>query len=104
MLYKRRFEMILFNDMNHDQKRQAILEMLHDGIAAVEFVKVNGEHRKMPCTLSAIHMPPADPKPVTESQKPPRKENLDVIRAFVVDIQEWRSFRIDSVISVVHVQ
>jgi hypothetical protein len=84
--------------MSLDDKRNYLLSMLSIGECVVEFTKVNGEHRVMPCTLSAQIIPPA---PVREStEKKERKVNTDVLRVFVTDINEWRSFRIDSVISI----
>jgi hypothetical protein len=31
-----------------------------------------------------------------EEKKVPRKLNIDTLRVFVTDIQEWRSFRIEN--------
>lgn len=88
-----------FNTMSLDDKRNYLINMLSLGECVVEFTKVNGEHRVMPCTLSAQIIPPAPVKTITEN-KPERKVNTDVLRVFVTDINEWRSFRIDSVISI----
>lgn len=74
--------------------REQLLTALHNGPCTVTFTKVNGEKRVMPCTLQASMLPPAPP--VVEG-KVPRKENLDTIRVFCTDKNEWRSFRVDSV-------
>jgi len=79
------------------EKRQELTEILRSGVATVEFTKVNGERRVMPCTLQAELLPPA--KPLAEG-KVERKENEQTLRVFCTDKQEWRSFRIDSVLSV----
>jgi len=79
------------------EKRQELTEILRARVATVEFTKVNGERRVMPCTLKAELLPPA--KPLTEGRVE-RQENEQTLRVFCTDKQEWRSFRIDSVLSV----
>lgn len=98
---------MMFEGLSQQEKRDLILALLHDGEIVVEFTKVNGEVRKMPCTLAESLLPPPPvhytntdspidfPKPKKE-----RKQNLDVISVFCTDKQEWRSFRVDSVISI----
>lgn len=76
--------------------RTSLLEQLHAGPCVVTFTKVNGEKRVMPCTLQASLLPIAPSKEVVTE----RKENLDTIRVFCTDKQEWRSFRVDSVIDI----
>lgn len=83
--------------------RQQLSEMLHSGRYEVEFTKVNGEKRIMPCTLNESLIPP---EPVHESntdKSAPKKEkkiNPDVLNVWCLDKKEWRSFRIANVISV----
>lgn len=81
-----------------DEKRLALIEMLSKGICTVTFTKVNSETRTMPCTLMSNLLPPSLMRENTEKKE--RKVNTDVLRVFVTDIQQWRSFRIDSVISI----
>lgn len=78
--------------------RTSLLEQLHAGPCVVTFTKVNGEKRVMPCTLQASLLPVAPT--IKEVVKEGRKENLDTIRVFCTDKQEWRSFRVDSVIDI----
>ena len=81
--------------------RDEIKQLLTEGVYNVEFTKVNGEHRVMPCTLSAALLPIIPVKVVAEGKEvKERKESLDTLRVFCTDKNEWRSFRIDSVISV----
>ena len=90
-----------------DEKRDYILAQLREGVATVTFTKVNGEQRVMPCTLQESLLPPA-PVHYTNTDNPidfptPKKErkvNPDIISAFCTDKQEWRSFRIDSVLGI----
>jgi hypothetical protein len=59
----------------------------------VIFTKVNGEERDMQCTLNMDTIP-VDKQPKTG------KEHVDsVIRAFDINKQEFRSFRVENVIS-----
>jgi hypothetical protein len=50
----------------------------------------------MPCTLDPTILPTQN---LTEEKKIPRKINIETLRVFVTDINEWRSFRIENVIS-----
>ena len=86
--------------------REQLNELLHTGECVVEFTKVNGEVRAMPCTLNEALIPPP---PVHETNtdnpidfpKPKRekKANPDVMNVWCLDKKEWRSFRIANVIS-----
>lgn len=78
--------------------REDLIKLLESKECVVEFTKVDGTYRKMPCTLAPQLIPLA---PVVEGKvKKERKENPNVIRVFCTDKKEWRSFRIDSVISI----
>lgn len=61
----------------------------------VSFTKKDGTHRDMVCTLKPDSLPPQ----VDLEESIGRKTNDDVIAVFDVVKQDWRSFRIDSVIS-----
>lgn len=79
--------------------REEILEKLHNGIVNVLFLKSDGTEREMKATLLAEHLPPA--KEVSENEvKKERKVNEEVVVAWDMDKQAWRSFRLDSVITV----
>jgi hypothetical protein len=80
--------------------REQLSELLHTGECVVEFTKVNGEVRSMPCTLKAELIPPAPVKVLEEGQAPKEKKvNPDVMSVWCLDKKEWRSFRIVNVIS-----
>lgn len=77
--------------------RDQLSDLLHSGECVVEFTKVNGEVRTMPCTLSESLIPTA---PVVEGKVVKEKKvNLDVLNVWCLDKKEWRSFRIANVIS-----
>ena len=75
--------------------RNEIVEQLKQNLCEVTFTKVNGEQRTMPCTLREDFLPVQET--VSESK---RKPNDDVVSVWVTDINQWRSFRVDSVISI----
>ena len=75
--------------MNYQEYKAA----LADGVRTVYFTKVNGEKRRMDCTLNPKYIP-EDMRPSSDSQV---KENTEVVRVYVVGASGWRSFRVDSV-------
>lgn len=86
--------------------REQLSDLLHSGECIVEFTKVDGTVRTMPCTLNEALLPPM-PVHETNTDNPidfpaPRKEkkvNPDVMSVWCLDKKEWRSFRIANVIS-----
>jgi hypothetical protein len=72
-------------------------QLLLENECIVEFVKVNGEVRSMPCTLKPDLIPPQ--QPLAEG-KEPKKPNPNVTVVWCTDKKEWRSFRTDSLISI----
>ena len=80
---------------------EALRTLLLENECVVEFTKVNGEVRSMPCTLDSRIVPPApEPKVLAEGEVPRvKKENLNVMNVWCLDKKEWRSFRIANVIS-----
>lgn len=85
--------------------REQLSELLHSGECEVEFTKVNGEKRVMPCTLNESLIPPPvqviNKDNSVDSLKPKRekKSNPEVMSVWCLDKKEWRSFRIANVIS-----
>lgn len=78
-------------------EKTQILEILKEGIHNVTFTKVDGSTRVMPCTLDPTILP--SQQPINED-KVTRKANESTIRAWATDVQDWRSFRVDNVITV----
>lgn len=91
--------------MNTLSKPQ-IQEILLKGECVVEFTKLNGEKRTMPCTLKESLIPKKPAKMhVTNTDNPidlpkERKENPEVVNVWCTDKQAWRGFRIDKIISI----
>jgi hypothetical protein len=78
--------------------RDEIISTLQDGVCEVTFTKVNGEIRRMPCTLRNNLLPPMSTKELRESKS--KKENLDNLSVWCTDKNEWRSFKIANVTEV----
>ena len=71
-----------------------IKETLQAGqVICVEFVKKNGELRKMKCTTNLDIIPESE----HPSEDATRIFNEEVIRAYDIEMKGWRSFRVDSV-------
>lgn len=87
-------------------KRKAeIYELLRQHICEVTFVKVNGELRTMPCTISQDHIPAAAFKPtrlsindiLLEKTNKPRAKSEHNLSVWCTDKSEWRSFKVANV-------
>ena len=72
---------------------QEILELLYKNDCEVTFTKVDGSVRVMPCTLREAAMPQRDADKFHKT----RVVNENVISAFCLDKNEWRSFRVANV-------
>ena len=78
--------------------RNEILNALRNGDVIIEFTKVNGDYRKMICTLNESVVPKATKEdPLT--QKKVRAINEDVCVVWDVNAKGWRSFRWDNVVN-----
>lgn len=73
----------------------SIIDQLRSNVLQVTFSKVNGEERIMPCTLQADYMPEILESKI--NQVDDFSVNKSVVRAFAIDKQSWRSFRVDNV-------
>jgi len=74
-------------------KRENIKEVLSNHIARVKFMKTDGTERVMECTLQESILPKVEEvsnRPVNEA----------VLPVWDVEKNAWRSFRIDSIMSV----
>ena len=76
--------------------RDELKSRLREGVCKVTFTKVDGDTRIMHCTLNESMMPELV---VAEAKEKPRKENLDVVAAWDIEKKDWRSFRLDSIVS-----
>jgi hypothetical protein len=90
-------------------KRETVIELLQKECAVVTFTKGDGTERVLNCTLQAEYLPMPTPPPVASETtartaelitKPARVVNEHVVAAWDTDINEFRSFRLDSVITI----
>ena len=81
--------------------RNDLVERLTKGKVNLQFTKTNGELRSMNCTLNSDMIPnkPEQKDPTKELSG--RKVNENVVSVWDLDKNDWRSFRVDSIISVV---
>ena len=73
--------------------RQEIIDLLQNNTCLVTFKKKDETERRMLCTLQQSVVPAVKGTGV--------KKTDDVISVFDIEKEDWRSFRVDSVISVV---
>tara|TARA_Y100000389_G_scaffold10122_1_gene9447 strand:- start:712 stop:1068 length:357 start_codon:yes stop_codon:yes gene_type:complete len=79
--------------------RDALMELLKKEVAVVTFKKLNGDERKMPCTLIADFLPPAK-KDDAITQKKVREISDKVCAVWAVESKGFRSFRYDRVTNI----
>lgn len=73
--------------------KSEIIALLNEGVVEVEFLKTNGEYRKMSATLKAELLPEVVRE--IEEKAAPRKKNDDALAVWDYDAKGWRSFRWD---------
>lgn len=78
--------------------KEEIVSMLQAGICEITFTKVNGETRKMPCTLKGELLPTVSVKELREEKT--RKVNTDNLSVWCTDKNAWRSFKLENFISI----
>jgi hypothetical protein len=84
-------------------EREALEKFFKDHAhVEVTFTKVDGTVRTMPCTLNEAMLPVVEQVIPAADAPPPRvkKHNPAVMSVFCTDKGEWRSFRVDNVISI----
>lgn len=75
--------------------KDLILQSLREGVVTVKFTKKDGTERDMKCTLQESYISPYEKK--TDREKVASDSNISV---WDIENQGWRSFRVDSVISI----
>ena len=90
--------MIDFAGTSYDAETQykIIQDVLHNGVFLVEFTKINGELRTMPCTLHKDWMP----SEAIKEHHSTRLHDPETMSVWCTDKQAWRSFKTMRVISV----
>ena len=73
--------------------KDAIFNLLKDNVVTIVFEKVNGDLRKMRCTLKESILP----KYTSEQTDNKRKVSDQTLAVYDLDVEDWRSFRVNSV-------
>jgi hypothetical protein len=86
--------MKVYKMMNKHELKQT----LENGVVTVVFTKVDGTERTLKCTLLPEYMP-SDVAPGQQllTEASPRAENPNTISVWDIENNGWRSFRLDSV-------
>ena len=73
-------------------------QILENGVATVIFTKVDGTEREMKCTLLPEYLPQdVAPEQQLLTEVLPKAENPNILAVWDIESQGWRSFRVDSV-------
>ena len=86
-----------WNEFTAQQRNHWLRENLKQDLE-ITFTKVDGTERVMNCTLSEDIVPPLD----TTAVKQKRIQNPDVLAVWDIEANGWRSFRFDSIKSIVY--
>lgn len=76
-----------------DFDREEVKNLLRENKCSITFEKVNGDIRKMLCTLNSTFIPKEE---VEAGEKRSKIENQDVLPVYDLDVNGWRSFRWNS--------
>ena len=79
------------------EEKKFLTTLLKKNVLEVLFTKADGSERKMVCTLKYEHLPKEEIKEST------RRENVNVIPVWDLELMAWRSFRPDSLIMYTYV-
>lgn len=84
--------------MENEMTYEEIVNTLREGVVNLSFTKVkDGEVRNMKATLVS-DMIPSDKMPKTDANANTEKNQL-AVRVFDLDLNDWRSFRVDSLLT-----
>jgi hypothetical protein len=86
------------SEQDSDRFKKWLRSNLKSGLVTVTFIKKDGTERVMKCTTNPTYVMFKDPT-ILESKKE-RKVNEDVMPVFDTEAGHWKSFRWDSVKSI----
>ena len=75
-------------------------ELLTNTICDVTFTKTDGTIRNMAATLMAEHLPIIRVDDPTQHSISKREENPKILAVWDMDKNDWRSFRLNTIVSV----
>jgi len=79
------------------EKLSMLKELLQESTCNVKFTKVDGTERELICTLNPDILKETV---FSDSQKRKTSEETGVLPVYLPQTNEWRSFRVDNVISI----
>jgi len=84
-------------------EREEILGLLHNNVCNISFHKVSGELRNMRGTLQESVIPDQKDNGTTNEINTGRIRDVNpsVVVVYDLDMNDWRSFRIENLISIV---
>lgn len=82
-----------WDDITHSIRNQ-LVEDLKENVLNITFLKKDGDRRTMRCTLDGTKVD------IPETKGSNKKPNLSICSVWDLDLNQWRSFRVESVISV----
>lgn len=80
--------------------KERLRNLLKKTIAEITFEKMDGTIRTMNATLMEEHLPVIRQDDPTEYNKTRRDENPKILAVWDMDKEDWRSFRVESVLKV----
>ena len=82
-------------------ERDNVKTVLQNHIGLVRFMKVEGTERLMKCTLKPDLLPPKETDRLQQAGFDPQKPvNEKILSVWDLEKEGWRSFRIDSIMSI----
>lgn len=81
--------------------KERMKSILKEGIVTVTFTKIDGSPRVMNCTLQPEFLPKKGVELLLVEARNERADNPNAIAVWDIDSEGWRSFRLDSVKSVI---
>jgi len=76
-----------------EEKHKFITTMLRENICIVDFIKVNGDARSMPCTLREDLMPVSAVVIASEISDTIKLDNFETITVWCTDQNAWRAMK-----------
>jgi hypothetical protein len=88
-----------FDDTQEQQLKSWLDGLLHEGNVIIEFEKKDGTTRRMKCTLNQEYISENYVAPEKKTDRT-RTPAVGVLSVFDVDINEWRSIRVNSILAI----
>lgn len=89
--------MKIIGNVPPDVMKRLLIDTMKAKSAVVEFTKINGEVRTMFATLKPALLPAREGKEAPVKQ---RRQSEHALPVFDLELQQWRSFRLDRLQSV----